>query len=280
MIETWQELLNNNSSTRPIAVGGWPRGGTTYAYRNLCNYIDGWQLEEYFHLYYEFRTLESGEIIIDKPAIDVKKRAPWQYHINKNGSNEHRVATCLKRYHAVRDTNPWNRVFIKVLPLHARDIYQGDPRAFRDLCSSHHWIFVLRRDYINMTLSNLYSNHFNHFHYYDDTPLRRGKIVGSLDELNTVYKNTWEWLKHMYTASGGEAQFVYAEDFAESLAEPTLRFTHAPLPRFDRDKPQLFREVFQNYDELVEHMQKVFKQVEQETDGFFTFTDKEVEVNT
>ena len=41
-----------------------------------------------------------------------------------------------------------------------------------------------------------------------------------------------------------------------------------------------FKEVFLNYDELVEAMQESCQQVERETDGFFTFTDTQVKVNT
>ena len=282
MIETWQELLNKNSSQRPIAVGGYSRGGTTFAYRNLCNHVRAWHLEEYFHKFYEFHTLESGEIAIDKHAIEQKKstNTPVNGHMEEDHDPNAWRQIQLERYYNIRRDHPWHKVFIKVLPLHCRELYSASPSAYKDLCSSHYWLFVLRRDYVNMILSNLYSNYFNHFHYYDDTPLKNKPFTWEkLDDVNTIYKDQWIWLKRMWYSSGEVGEFVFSEDFAPSLREDKHKFAYAPSPRFDLEKPKLYREVFQNYDQVVERIHSMAQEVEQETQGFFKFTDTEVKVN-
>lgn len=276
IINSWQELLDSNTSQKPVAIGGFPRGGTTFAYRCLSGFVkQSWHLEEYFHQFYEFTVNEHEQIVIDKPAID--RKITRGQRINKNKTADW-YSEIKHRYHMLRDQHSWHSAFIKVLPFHAKDLNTANPAYYRDLIHSHWWLMILRRDYINMTLSNLYSNHFNRFHYYGDQPLPRQPFIGSISDLNPIYKGQWLWLKKMWEESNGCGRFVMAEDITH-LKEGPSRFI-VKSPRVDRDKPQLFKEVFLNYDELVEAIQKSCQEVERETDGFFTFTDTQVKVNT
>lgn len=276
IINSWKELLDSNTSQKPVAVGGFPRGGTTFTYRCLSAFVrQPWHLEEYFHRFYEYKVNEHEQIILDKPAIDRKRELGIRINTNKDADWYSEIE---RRYHMLRDQHSWNSAFIKVLPFHAKDINAVNSAYYKDLIHSHWWLMILRKDYINMTLSNLYSNHFNRFHYYGNTPLPRQPFQGLIQDLNTVYKPQWLWLKKMWEDSNECGRFVMTENITH-LKESSHWFI-VKAPRVDRDKPQLFKEVFLNYDELVEAIQESCQQVERETDGFFTFTDTQVKVNT
>ena len=71
----WSELVALNKTGKPIALGGYPRGGTTFAYRCLGALVrQPWHLEEYFHIFYEFKKNKFGEVVIDTDTIEDKKQ--------------------------------------------------------------------------------------------------------------------------------------------------------------------------------------------------------------
>lgn len=287
----WSELVALNKTGKPIALGGYPRGGTTFAYRCLGALVrQPWHLEEYFHIFYEFKKNKLGEVVIDTDAIEDKKQQGVTINPPKDGTWYKELD---RRYHMIRDQHSWDKVYIKVLPFHARDLKTTSPNYYRDLMRNNWWIHVLREDYVNMILSNLYSNNFNRFHYYGDQPLPDKPFTTWINDVDLIYKQQFLLLYQQWQDSNECGVFVPAESITH-LKEPVsdrpvvsqeisnlIRAgrQRTRAPRLDKNKPDLFRKIIINYDETVDRIRSMVQQVERETDGFFTFTDTQVKVN-
>lgn len=282
--QTWQEVidLNNTNYKKATMVSGFPRGGTTYTYRCLCDYepfCNKILLEEYFHHYYAYARDENGKLYLDKPTIDA--RVEQGVTINGGVKENEWYKEVGERYRDLRSTYSWHDVFMKVLPYHYRALARHNPIAYLDLCKSHFFIHVIRRDWFNMLLSNIYSNHFNKFHYYGAEELHNKPfIVDDVEDIIETYAPMFGILHKVWNDTNKTGVWIYAEDLPGRTVKTGDHVFIVPPPRHDKNKPELFKSIILNRDEIFDKAYTRFKKLEGHLEGFFEFSEQEVRINT
>lgn len=253
MITSWQDILDKNTTSKPVIVGGLPRSGTTAVYRELGYLLpDKFKTEEYLNPYYKY-NYDQGNIIMDtKTMVEIAKHK----NVNDHAVN---IDELHEKIHQIEIRGGWANNFMKVLPIHLRNIGLVNRELAVEIAQTHFWILVIRRKWEECLLSNLYSNNFNKFHYYGNEQLIEEKFEGSIDKLNNFLKH-FDVLPRQIDVAIKDYAFIYKEEVetlpsvyaTNTTSKQDLSSVKAPPPRNDKGKSERIIQMMTNYDQIMD----------------------------
>lgn len=277
-IQKWDDIFKENHSGLPAIIGGMPRGGTTFAYRNLWSAHPDpkpYFLEEYMHYYYVFDYNEHEP----KISVNIDKIAA-QLNAGKiiNGGGDPQIL--VNRYEKLLQTGGIHKGFMKVFPYHLDSLKNGSEEYFEHILKNHWWIMIIRPDWINCMFSNIYSNYFNKFHYYDKQQL----IVKEFTATTRSAENFLKQFRLLYDQQKlqDHRKFFYTDQITD-LPNIFFKIIDKAMtsPRLDRQKPELFKNIITNYDSIVEFAtDKMNNEIAEYTNGWITLdSNNEIYIN-
>lgn len=253
MITSWQDILDKNTTSKPVVVGGLPRAGTTATYRELGYLMpDKLKTEEYLNPYYKYNYDQY------KITMDIKTMAEIAQHKNVN-DHAVNIEELREKIHQIEIRGGWANNFMKVLPLHLRNVGLVNRELAVEIAQAHFWILLIRRKWEECLLSNLYSNKFNKFHYYGDEQLIEEQFEGSIDKLNNFLRH-FEVLPRQIHVGIRDYTFIYKEEVetlpsvysTKTVSEQDLSSLKAPPPRNDKGKSDRIKQMMTNYDQIMD----------------------------
>jgi len=248
--ESWGDILRLNTNRITPIIGGMPRGGTTFAYRNLWAVRRNPQpyfLEEYMHFYYEY----DYSPVEPKIKINIDRIAQkLQNGITINEGLDPQIL--VDRYARLIETGHVGKGFMKVFPYHLTSLRNGSEEYYHHILANHWWLMIIRPDWINCMFSNIYSNYFNKFHYYDNQALIRKQFKApdlTVDNFLKMFKLMYEQQKLQHNRA-----FVYTDQFTDLKNVLNHHLTGTvTTPRLDPEKPAMFQDIITNYDQVVKY---------------------------
>ena len=271
--ESWQAILDSNTSGMPPIIGGMPRGGTTHAYRSMWAAQVNPQpyfLEEYMHPYYQYHFRdEEPRIVLDIAGMDAAQ-AEGKI-INQEGHPDVEGRELELRYQKLL-ASPRGHAggFMKVFPIHALKLKRYNEEFYMHMIENHHWFLIMREQFHDWLFSNAYSNRFNKFHYYENQKLIDIEFEGHVQSIDfhvNMLNEIYDQRRLMKSYS-----VVWTSQFSH-LKSPFSLWLQRKIstPRLDKDKPALLKKIMTNYNELYEHAIKQFNAtVPEHTNGWLT----------
>lgn len=242
MFNSWQDILNLNNTGLPPIVGGVPRSGSTYLYRNLAATMNPrkWELEEYFNPMYQFKYDSSLKV---KIWVDWEKTAATK-KIHPRKFFDRSLAE--ERYIKLTQCGV-NNAFMKVFWNHLYGLHVANSSYHSELMKNYWWVHPIEQDWLNALLSFTYANHFNKWHYYGREPLIEQPFEAknqTADYFLNIYRGLYQRREqHQYVV-------LYTSEFSH------LNNISDRPPRRDVDKNNLYPTLITNYDSYVEHATK------------------------
>ena len=285
-IALWSDLFKN-PNYKPTIIGGVSRGGTTWVYRNLLQYkttLETVALEEYFHQFYKFTFGDRIQIDRDTMNKALAEKRVINDPLDLNWRTEIGV-----RYKELRKRYSWNQVFIKVLPFHLENLRNNNEDAFIDICKNNYWLCVIRRDWVRMVMSNIYSNAYNKFHYYkEDELLRDKKIKANMHDVTTYLQQYIKLYNYINSTYIKDFKLIYCEDIqhlqhtdtAKTSVKGVKGIHNLPVPPVIKEgKDELYKELIINYDDVVDFGASIIQAFGERTDGKIKLNANEIEMD-
>jgi hypothetical protein len=255
---SWREILSLNTTNLPPIIGGMPRSGTTFAYRNLWveQGTSKYFLEEYFNPFYSFNYNDT------EPKITIDRQTIQNNFLKNNKINSSDKDVSAYRYKQLCSIG-LDKGFLKVSPNNLHTLSEND---LIHISKNHFWILIIRPNWVDCMFSNLYSQHFNKYHYYGDEKLLDQTFEVSYNSIDD-YLNLFH-LMYQQSLLQTNKVILYTSQFTN--LENTFEGDNLRMPRHDKNKKELYPRIIKNYKLAIEYANKKILTILEKTNGWLS----------